>query len=184
MAGVEKREGNMSDDLRARRWPITARMHWTHFAYLWRHRWYVFVECCRLGIPLRGIVHDLSKFRPDEWWGPVGFLYGPANRRDETGYYSPTNTGDKVFDRAWFLHRQRNDHHWQYWAQPIDNGQMWLEEMSDGARREMLADWRGAGRAQGKTDTPAWYSAHRSLVHLAPITGLWVERQLEKGRTG
>jgi len=30
--------------------------------YLIRHKWYVFVECCRYGVPWRGISHDMSKF--------------------------------------------------------------------------------------------------------------------------
>lgn len=38
-----------------------------HLAYLWyvlRHKYFVFVECCRLGVPWRGLVHDLSKLSP------------------------------------------------------------------------------------------------------------------------
>jgi len=30
--------------------------------YLFYHRWFVFVECCKRGIILRGVLHDLSKF--------------------------------------------------------------------------------------------------------------------------
>lgn len=168
----------MGDSLRPYREPITWRKHWKHLSYLVMHRWYVFLECCRLGIPWRGLVHDLSKFSPVEWWGPVGYLYGAYNRRDDTGYYSPVNTGDQVFNRSWFMHQKRNEHHWQYWAQPMDNGELWLEEMTSGARREMLADWRGAGMAQGRPDTAAWYFANRHRIWLAPLTRIWVERQL------
>jgi hypothetical protein len=38
--------------------------HWKYFRYVFRQRWYVFVECVKLGIVWRGLVHDLSKFLP------------------------------------------------------------------------------------------------------------------------
>ncbi|NPV54659.1 MAG: hypothetical protein HPY71_14285 [Firmicutes bacterium] len=50
--------------------------------------------------------------------------------------------------------------------------------MSDAAQKEMLADWRGAGRAQGKPDTIAWYRANRDKMLLHPATREWIEKQL------
>lgn len=93
-----------------------------HLAYLWyvlRHKWFVFLECWRLGIPWLGVVHDMSKFTPGEWFPYVNHFYGPDSHhkdgshapkqiRDETGYYKPTNTGDAAFDFAWLLHQKRN----------------------------------------------------------------------------
>lgn len=84
--------------------------------YVVRHKWFVFVACYRLGIPWRGLVHDLSKFLPSEWIPYTNFFYGPKpSPRDSTGYYKPTDTGDKAFDFAWLLHQKRNRHHWQWW---------------------------------------------------------------------
>src|SRR5664280_1736204 len=95
--------------------------------YLWYvvcHRWFVFIECCKLGIPWQGIVHDLSKFRPSEFFPYARHFHGVGAKewRDKTGYYKPTDTGDSAFDFAWFLHQKRNAHHWQYWIFPSDPG--------------------------------------------------------------
>lgn len=50
--------------------------------------------------------------------------------------------------------------------------------MPDKYRREMLADWRGAGMAQGKPDTTAWYKENRDKIILHPETREWVEEEL------
>jgi len=53
--------------------------------------------------------------------------------------------------------------------------------MPDADRKEMLADWRGAGRALGKPDTWAWYEAEkRDSIFLHPKTREWVEAELLK----
>ncbi len=218
--------------------------HLKYLSYVLRHKWYVFVECCKLGIPWRGIVHDLSKFLPDEWFPYANYFY--ANpfkpKRNETGYYKPYDTGDEDFDLAWLKHQKRNPHHWQYWVLPKDNeGEFVLQEPGQGPWypiylsrdnrhvamfdedildpedrtevnncnenayrfakeirdrlnitpkilpmplkycKEMLADWRGAGKAQGKPDTKAWYEANRNKMQLHHETRKWVEKALEGG---
>ena len=45
-----------------------------HFNLVTRHRWVVFKLCCKAGIPWRGLVHDLSKFSPTEFWGVCKIL--------------------------------------------------------------------------------------------------------------
>jgi hypothetical protein len=151
--------------------------------YVLRHKWFVFVECCRCGIVWRGIKHDASKLLPSEWFPYMRFFYGPkgepVQRRDKTGYYKPEKTGDEAFDFAWLHHQKRNDHHWQWWICPQDDGGFRVHEMSDGARREMLADWRGAGRAQGYGDnTAAWYAKNKDKMILGSETRAWVEAEL------
>lgn len=161
----------------------------TYLSYVLRHKWFVFLECCRMGIPWLGIVHDLSKFLPGEWFPYVNHFHGPNSRhkdgshepkqiRDETGYYKPTDTGDAAFDFAWLLHQKRNKHHWQWWVLPEDNGGLVTLPIPDRYRREMIADWRGAGRAQGMPDTRAWYVKHRDDMWLHPETRKWVEHQI------
>jgi len=47
-------------------------------------------------------------------------------------------------------------------------------------RKEMLTDWRGAGRAiTGKDDTRAFYIKNRDNITLAAETRQWIEKQLE-----
>lgn len=154
--------------------------HCKYWWYVVRHRFFVFVECCKLGIPLRGFLHDRSKYRPSEWFPYVGFFHGKGKtfKRDKTGYYKPTDTGDSAFDFAWLLHQKRNDHHWQWWILPSDEGGVKVLPMSSQARREMLADWKGAGRAQHRPDTRAWYLANWYKLQLHPDTRAWVDKQL------
>jgi len=148
--------------------------HLRYASYVLRHKWYVFIEACRLGIPWLGIIHDWSKLRPSEWIPYANFFYG-YNPRDETGYYKPTDTGNAAFDFAWLLHQKRNKHHWQWWVLPEDEGGIKVLEMPLKYRKEMLADWRGAGRAQGTPDTSKWYATNHHKMRLAPETRAWIE---------
>ena len=156
--------------------------HWQYGKYLFRHKWFVFVAGCRLGIPWLALLHDNGKFRPDEWGPYAAFFYEPDGtkwtRRDATGYYKPTDTGNAAFDFAWLLHQKRNKHHWQWWCLPEDEGGLKVLPMPDRYRREMLADWRGAGLAQGTPDTLNWYTVNRHKMRLHPETQAWIEAQL------
>jgi hypothetical protein len=61
---------------------------------------------------------------------------------------------------------------------PEDEGGTKVLEMPDCYRREMLADWRGAGLAQGTPDTLRWYTVNRHKMMLGPETRAWIEGQL------
>jgi len=156
--------------------------HWRYFSYVLRHKWFVFVECCKLGIPWRGVVHDLSKFSPAEWFPYAEHFHG-GNRdihhgRDKTGYYRAGDTGDDTFDFAWLHHQHYNKHHWQWWVLPLDASDRVVRPMPDVYCKEMLADWYGAGRALGKPDTVAWYVRNRDKMLLHHETRAWIEQQL------
>jgi len=152
-----------------------------YLRYMLRHKWHVFLACCSLGIPWQGIVHDWSKFLPDEWFPYLNYFYGGRSKvsREKSGYYKPTDTGDAAFDFAWLLHQKRNRHHWQWWILPEDEGGVKILPMPDKCRREMLADWMGAGKAQGYGDnTATWYAEHKGKMQLHPETREWIEEQL------
>jgi len=158
-----------------------------HVKYLWyvlKHKWYVFLECCRLGIPWLGLIHDWHKFLPGEWSPYVNHFYGPGGTerqmRGRTGYYKPTDTGDAAFDFAWLLHQKRGRHHWQWWVLPENGGGVKILPMHDRYRREMLCDWYGAARAQGKMrdSVPQWYEENGNKMQLHPDTRDWIEGQL------
>ncbi len=155
--------------------------HLKYARYILRHKWFVFLAACRLGIPWLGVIHDLSKFLPSEWFPYVHYFYADKapRRRDRTGYYKPNNTGDAAFDAAWLYHARRNKHHWQWWVLVYDEGDIKPQPMPERYWREMIADWRGAGRAQGTPDTKAWYMAHRDIIKLHPETRERVETVLE-----
>jgi hypothetical protein len=52
------------------------------------------------------------------------------------------------------------------------------QEMPDRYRREMLADWIGAGMAQGTPDTLGWYAARGKNHVFGPETRAWIEAML------
>jgi hypothetical protein len=155
--------------------------HLKYLEYVVRHKWFVFVECCRLGIPWLGIIHDLSKFSLAEWEPYVHTFYNPdgskRNIRDRSGNYDPANLNAR-FDYAWLHHQHWNKHHWQHWMLTQDEDEDKLLEMPDKYRREMLADWKGAGRALGFPDTLRWYKKQKGKIQLSLNTRNWIERQL------
>lgn len=155
--------------------------------YLWymiKHKWFVFIECCKVGLVWQGLVHDISKFRPDELF-PYARHFGKyKNRRDSTGYYKPTDTGDPDFDFAWFLHQKRNPHHWQYWAFPDETGLKVLD-MPEKYIKEMICDWKGAGKAQNsKTSCQDWYIKNNSKMQLSDKTRKCIEQKLHTDGVG
>ncbi len=155
------------------------RKHLRYLSYVVRHKWFVFLEAIKLGIPWLGFWHDMSKFRPDEWRPYAAYFYGPQPVRDSTGYSKPADTGDAAFDFAWLLHQKRNPHHWQFWILPEDNGGTKILRMPWRYQAEMLADWRGAGKAQGYGDnTLVWYNKNKQKMQLHPDTRAWVVAEL------
>ena len=79
-----------------------------HIKTVMTHKFYVFIFACKAGIPFRGLVHDMSKFSPSEFFESVKYYQG-------TG--SPISAAKKEngYSKAWLHHKGRNKHHWQYW---------------------------------------------------------------------
>jgi hypothetical protein len=157
--------------------------HLRYASYLLRHKWHVFIASCRLGIPWRGLTHDLSKFRPDEWVPYADYFYGgpyPESGAEAQAQHTKTKGAvQRDFDRAWLLHQKRNDHHWQWYVLHEDSGATKVLLMPEHARRELLADWRGAGIAiTGKDNTAEWFKKNRQHMILHPQTVMWLCLQL------
>jgi len=155
-----------------------------YLSYVIRHKWFVFVECAKVGIPMRGLMHDMSKLRPSEFFPYARFFYDEKGKqkqvRDKTGYYKPTDTGDDAFDFAWLLHQKRNRHHWQWWILPEDNGGTKVLPMPYHILREMICDWKGAGRAQGlDDDVRPWYLKNKDKMTLHPDSRTIIEPLIE-----
>jgi len=138
-----------------------------YLSYLVRHKWFVFLACCKLGIPWQGITHDLSKFRADEFWPYLRHFY----------LHEPEAIG---FNRAWLRHIHRNPHHWQHWILHNDSGFVQMLPIPGKVVREMVADWIGASRAiVGKTSDPAvWYRANHYKMQMDLASRLYAEELL------
>ncbi|MCK5612491.1 hypothetical protein KAR91_62035 [Candidatus Pacearchaeota archaeon] len=155
--------------------------YFRYLNYVIRHRWYVFLECRKLGIIRLGLVHDWSKFRPSEFIPYARHFYGKGKAgisegRDKTGYYKPTDTGDPDFDFAWLLHQKRNRHHWQSWILPTSRKGTKLLPVPKKYVMEMLADWIGASKAQGHGgDISRWWFENRDKVQIDPHAYTWLD---------
>lgn len=205
------------------------RRYWMYFKYVIRHKWFVFQAGRARGWPLLALIHDNSKFLPDECVPYARHFYQPngsfRTKLASDGFYED-EPDDRAFDRAWLKHIQRNKHHPQHWvrihsfkcacAEIPRSVQMqygWvlrddvlleddgsaiclscyekhpvtprvtilytIDEMPLRYREEMLADWIGAGMAQGTPDTKAWYLARGKNHLFGSETRAWIEAQLD-----
>lgn len=79
-----------------------------HFKTITRHRNKVICHCIRAGIPWRGLMHDLSKYAPSEFFEGSRYWQGTRSpnekAREENG-----------FSAAWIHHKGRNRHHFEHW---------------------------------------------------------------------
>ncbi len=124
-----------------------------------------------------GIIHDWSKFRPDEFI-PYHHYFS-THRRDENGEYDANAAEDWDFLLAWLKHQRRNKHHWQWWYLVQDEDDPKALPMPSRYRKEMLADWRGAGRTYGNNNTAGWYSRNKDKMILHPETRAWIEENIQ-----
>jgi len=148
------------------------RKHWRYLKYLARHKWYVFIECCKLGIPFHGVFHDLSQLLPDEWFAYAEFFYG--DWLDDVSPYI-----QKRFNKAWLKHQRRNNHHWQHWVLRRDSGESIPVDIPKNVILHMIADWRGAGRAmQGYDDSKMYYHNRKRIMILTEKTRAAIEWRL------
>jgi hypothetical protein len=149
------------------------RRYLAHVAYVLKHKYYVFVECMKLGVPIWiALVHDWDKFLPDELIPYSRYSYAPDGAKLKRETF--TNTDDPAFNQAVLLHYRRNKHHWEHWC----SGSPVASRIPDVYVREMVADWRGAGRGQGRPDTKAWYLANCHKMNLHRETRILVEKLL------
>lgn len=102
-----------------------------HFLTITRHKNKVLAHCIRCGIPMRGFLHDLSKYSPEEF---------TAGMRYWQGIRSPNEKERELFgySAAWMHHKGRNKHHFEYWTdvsivtnryEPVEMPLVYLKEM-------------------------------------------------------
>ena len=85
-----------------------------HLHIVNKHRFLVFKLSIKAGIPLQGLVHDLSKYSFIEFFEGVKYYQGN---------YSPIRNckKDKGYSNAWLHHKGRNKHHYEYWYDDEEN---------------------------------------------------------------
>ncbi len=83
---------------------------WGHFKTITKHRHMVIRHCFKAGIPLRGLLHDLSKYSPTEFWAGARFYMGGVKSPNEA------ERAEYGYSKAWLHHKGRNRHHFEYWT--------------------------------------------------------------------
>lgn len=80
-----------------------------HFLTITKHRHKVIVHCFKAGIPVQGLMHDMSKYSPTEFIQGAKYYQGSRSpneaERESRGY-----------SLAWMHHKGRNRHHFEYWT--------------------------------------------------------------------
>lgn len=168
-----------------------------YLRYIVIHKYYVFKECCKYGLYWRGLVHDLSKLTPYEFFPYMEYFYNnPANE----SYFKLLKTkklfnSDEImvlhdlemkvagikhaFDYAWNAHQKYNKHHHQYWLLKNDDGTLRPLEMPMNYRKEMIADWLSCGKIFNNNPYD-WYIKNKDKMILGKYTRTWVEKELLK----
>ena len=73
-----------------------------------KHRFKVFIHATKAGIFFQGLVHDLSKYHPTEFFIGVKYYQGTRSPND-------AEREEKGMSTAWIHHKGRNKHHFEYW---------------------------------------------------------------------
>ena len=109
-----------------------------HLKTVLTHKRWVFYYASWLGYTWRGLVHDLSKFSPVEFFEGVRYW---------TGKRSPILAAkeDVGISYAWLHHKGRNKHHYEYWVDKFDEGCI-PHKIPFEYVIEMVCDWLSAAR--------------------------------------
>lgn len=85
-------------------------MHpWGHFKTITKHKWMVMKYCFRIGLYKQGLLHDLSKYCPSEFF--IGCKYYQGDRSPNNAERESTGVST-----AWLHHKGRNKHHFEHWV--------------------------------------------------------------------
>ena len=138
---------------------------WKHWNKIRTHRKWVRHYCWGMGLYWQGLTHDLSKYSPTEFMEGVRFYQGTS---------SPIDAAKKAkgYSDAWFHHKGRNKHHYEYWMDNFDLGGENIV-MPYKYFAEMVCDYLAAGRAyMGKnfsyTAEYEWWQKKRRMTAMNP----------------
>ena len=142
---------------------------WRHFCTITRHRWLVRQGCFQVGLYWQGLIHDLSKYSPEEF--SVGAKYFQGNR-------SPNAVERETFgySKAWMHHKGRNRHHYEYWTDMHPQTKRYESvPMPRKYLVEMVMDRRAAcmvyeGKNYGPGSALTYYERSRERLLMHPQT--------------
>ena len=130
-----------------------------HLKKIRTHRKWVRHYCWKQGLYWQGLIHDLSKYSPTEFFESVKYYQGDS---------SPIVAAkkDQGYSLSWQHHKGRNPHHYEYWTDNYDNGTTTII-MPYKYFVEQICDYVGAARAYMGKDFSyvkefEWWKARKS----------------------
>ncbi|SEN33703.1 DUF5662 family protein [Paenibacillus sp. OK076] len=146
-------------------------VYWRYFLYVLDHKLNVLIECWTEGLYLQGIIHDMSKFSPNEFFPYARKFY--SNQKDEDT--------EVMWKNAWLHHQNHNKHHWEYWI--VNKNTREALPMPKKYLIEMVCDWRAFSRKWGRkvkeTNLPERMMTSESII-LHPKTREELENFMKK----
>lgn len=133
------------------------------------HKFWVGYFCFQCGLYWQGLVHDLSKFSPIEFFESIKYYCGDRSPIDKCKEV-------KGYSLGWLHHRGRNKHHYEYWTDNYDKGTTCIK-MPWKYALEMLCDYLGAGMAYKRGDFTIeneieWWEHKKQFAKMHPDTKL------------
>lgn len=112
--------------------------YFAHFITITKHKFIVMKLCFKCGLYKRGLLHDLSKYGPTEFWSSARHFQGDKSPIDvEKQKYG--------YSLAWQHHKGHNPHHWEYWIDNVGTYSNTPINIPLEYIIEMICDWVGAG---------------------------------------
>lgn len=116
-----------------------------HFKTITTHKLVVMKECFKIGLYKQGLLHDMSKYSPTEFFEGIKYYQGT-----ESPHHKERAT--KGYSAAWLHHKGRNKHHFEYWIDySLDNNKgMEGTKMPPKYVAEMMMDRIAASKVYNK----------------------------------
>ena len=115
-------------------------------------------------------LHDVSKWRSEEYNAYDNYFYGKKTERVKT-----------EFNYAWLHHIHNNPHHWQHWVLINDEDGTKALEMPTEYVIEMICDWWAFSHKSGNLyEIFDWYKSHKKNMILHKNTKKLVEELLDR----
>ena len=148
-----------------------------HFVTITRHRHAVICHCAKAGIFCQGLLHDLSKYTPEEFLPGAEYYQGTRSPNEQERIACGCS-------RAWMHHKGRNKHHFEYWTdynpytRKMEPVKMPLRYVI-----EMFCDRVAAGKIYNgdnytNGDPLAYYLKGKTHRFIHPETAAFLERLL------
>lgn len=155
---------------------LTFKKAWLHFKTICVHKKWVFHYAKMCGITWQGLIHDMSKFSPSEFF---------TNARYFEPGVSPIDIQKKVigFSFPWQHHKGHNPHHYEFWMDKFEDG-CYVTCIPCDYMIEMLCDFLAANKAYNKENATfkseyEWWTSQKRIKKMHPCNTEFIDRVLK-----